>query len=94
MLSVGDAIRSAVVEALFLRERWESGVAYNLQSARTAQDPCPVYAALRARAPVHRSRLLKAWLFTRHADVNAILRDHRRFGNDPLKSGSGASRSA
>ena len=85
MLSVGDAIRSAVAGALLLRERWESGVAYNPLSARTAQDPYPVYAALRARAPVHRSRLLKAWLFTRHADVKAILRDHRRFGNDPRK---------
>ena len=47
------------------------------------RDPYPVYAALRDRAPVHRSRLLKAWVFTRHADVGAILRDHRRFGNDP-----------
>ena len=34
---------------------------------------------------MHRSRLLKAWLFTRHADVDAILRDYRRFGNDPRK---------
>ena len=33
--------------------------------------------------PVHRSRLLGAWLFTRHADVDAILRDHRHFSNDP-----------
>ena len=39
--------------------------------------------ALRARDPVHRSRLLKAWLFTRHGDVAAILSDHRHFGNDP-----------
>ena len=85
MVPVGHAIRSAVAEALLLRERWESGVAYNPLSARTAQDPYPIYAALRSRAPVHRSRLLKAWLFTRHADVNAILRDHRRFGNDPRK---------
>ena len=27
----------------------------------------------RTRAPVHRSRLLKAWVFTRHADVGSIL---------------------
>ena len=85
MFPCGEAIRSAVVEALLLRERWESGVAYNPLSARTVQDPYPVYAALRARDPVHRSRLLKAWVFTRHADVDAILRDHRRFGNDPRK---------
>ena len=81
----GEAIRSAVAGAMVLRERWRSGVSYNPLSARTAQDPYPVYAALRARAPVHRSTLLNAWLFTRHADVDAILRDHRRFGNDPRK---------
>ena len=85
MLSVDEAIRSAVVDVLLLRERWQSGVAYNPLSARTAQDPYPVYAALRARAPVHRSRLLNSWMFTRHADMAAILRDHRRFGNDPRK---------
>ena len=85
MFSVGEAIRSAVVNAVILRERWESGVAYNPLSARAAQDPYPFYAALRDRAPVHRSRLLKAWVFTRHAEVQAILRDHRRFGNDPRK---------
>ena len=83
MLSVGEAIRSAVAGAVILPERWRRGVAYNPLSARTAQDPYPAYAALRDRAPVHRSRLLKAWVFTRHADVGAILRDHRRFGNDP-----------
>ena len=83
MLSVGWAIRSAVAGAMILPERWRRGVAYNPLSARTAQDPYPAYAALRDRAPVHRSRLLKSWVFTRHADVGAILRDHRRFGNDP-----------
>lgn len=85
MRPVAEAIRSAAVEALLLRERWESGVAYNPLSARTARDPYPVYAALRAKAPVHRSRLFNAWVFTRHASVEAILRDHRRFANDPRK---------
>ena len=83
MLSTSEAIRSAVAGAVVLPERWRRGVAYNPLSARTAQDPYPAYAALRARAPVHRSRLLRAWVFTRHADVGAILRDHRRFRNDP-----------
>ena len=84
-MRVGEAIRSTVAGAMALRERWQIGVSYNPLSNRTAQDPYPVYAALRARAPVHRSALLNAWLFTRHADVDAILRDHRRFGNDPRK---------
>ena len=47
------------------------------------QEPYPAYAELRTRAPVHRSRLLRGWVFTRHADVNAILSDHRRFSSDP-----------
>ena len=85
MLSVSEAVRSGVVNLLVLRERLQTGLAYNPLSARMVRDPYPVYAALRARAPVHRSRLLKAWVFTRHADVDAILRDHRRFGNDPRK---------
>ena len=72
MFSFSDAMRSATVGAVALRERWQSGVAYDPLSARTTQDPYPAYAALRARAPVHRSRLLKAWVFTRHADVGAI----------------------
>ena len=83
MLSFGEAMRFAGAGALLLRERLQSGVSYNPLSSRTAQDPYPVYAALRTRDPVHRSRLLGAWLFTRHADVDAILRDHRHFGNDP-----------
>ena len=33
--------------------------------------------------PVHRSRLLEAWVFTCYADVEAILRDYRRFSNMP-----------
>ena len=85
MLWMRLAIRSVVVGSMLARERWQSGVAYNPLSNRTAQDPYPVYAALRERDPVHRSRLMNAWLFTRHADVDTILRDHQRFGNDPRK---------
>ena len=85
MLSMRQAVRSAIAGAVLARERWQSGVAYNPLSARTAQNPYPVYAALRERDPVHRSRLMNAWLFTRHSDVDSILRDHRHFGNDPRK---------
>ena len=83
MGSIDQAMRSAISGAALLWERWQNGVAYNPLSARMAQDPYPVYATLRARDPVHRSRLLNAWLFTRHADVDAILRNHRHFSNDP-----------
>ena len=85
MVSMRKAIRSAIANAVLVRERWQSGVVYNPLSSGMAQDPYPFYAALRERDPVHRSRLVNAWVFTRHADIDAILRDHRRFSNDPRK---------
>ncbi len=85
MRSIGEAVRPAMAGAMALAERWRSGVAYNPLSDHTVQDPYPLYATLRDRSPVHRSTLLNGWLFTRHADVDAILRDHRRFASDPRK---------
>jgi cytochrome P450 len=41
-----------------------------------ARDPYPVYAALRESNPVHRSPF-GFWVFTRHADCLAMLRDKR-----------------
>jgi len=41
-----------------------------------SSDPFPLYADLRRRAPVHRSEL-GFWVFARHADCLAILRDRR-----------------
>src|SRR5262245_37407668 len=46
------------------------------------RDPYPVYRALQAEEPVHRS-FLDAWVVTRHADVKFVLKD-RRFGVDPI----------
>ena len=86
MLSAGDAIQRLMVGAALVYERWHSGVTYNPLSARMAQDPYPFYALLRDRDPIHRSRVINAWLFTRYADVDTVLRDHRHFGNDPRKA--------
>ncbi len=85
MSSMREAIRSVLAHAVAAGERLRTGVAYNPLSARMAQDPYPVYETMRRRDPVHRSRLMNAWLFTRHADADAILRDHRNFGSDPRK---------
>ncbi len=85
MMAMRDAIRSVAVNALLLRERWQSGVSYNPLSAEMAQDPYPTYAKLRGRDPVHRSRLMDAWVFSRFADVDTILRDYRHFSSDPRK---------
>ena len=84
-MALRDAIRSLVISTMVAPERWRSGVAYNPLSASMAQDPYPEYAKFRERSPVHRSRLLKGWVFSRYADVDAILRDHRRFSSDPRK---------
>ena len=73
MLSFGAAMRAAGAGTELLRELLQSGVSYNPLSARMAQYPYPAYAALRTRDPEHRSRLLKAWLFTRHSDVDATV---------------------
>ncbi len=80
---LGEAARSVLARAVVAGERRRTGVAYNPLSNAMVQNPWPVYAALRARATVHRSRLMNAWLFARHADADAILRDHRNFANDP-----------
>jgi len=40
-------------------------------------DPYPLYAELRARAPIHRAERMNAWLLTRYVDVAAALRDPR-----------------
>ena len=61
-------------------ERLESGVAYNPVSDEVARDPYAVYRRLRERDPVHRMRLIDAWVLTRYEDADAMLRDHERFG--------------
>ena len=47
-------------------------------------DPYPSYALLRREAPVFRESRYGAYLLTRHADVDAALRDHETF-----RSGAG-----
>ena len=70
---------------MLVPERWRTGVAYNPLAAHVARDPYPFYERLRTRDPVHRSRLMDMWVFSRHADVDAVLRDFRRFSSDQRK---------
>ncbi|MDE0218205.1 MAG: cytochrome P450 [Spirochaetaceae bacterium] len=74
-------VQPLAVRVLLARERRESGVAYDLTSAEVREDPYPTYHELRRIDPVHRLRLVDAWVLTRYRDVEAVLRDHRRFGN-------------
>ena len=85
-LSLKQAVRNAAVQAMLMRERLESGLAYNPVARRNTQNPYPAYAALRDKGPAHRSRLLNAWIFGRYRDVDVILRDWQRFSNNGSKA--------
>ena len=54
----------------------------SLASGRYRQDPYPLYAKLRERAPIYWSEAWNAWLITRHEDVKGILLDPVRFSNE------------
>ena len=77
--AVADLVRPVAMQALLTRERLESGVAYNPLSDEVARDPYAVYRRLRDRDPIHRMRLIDAWVLTRYEDADAVLRDHKRF---------------
>ena len=85
-VSLKQAVRKTAMQAMLMRERLESGHAYNPVAYRNTQDPYPAYAALRERGQAHRSRLMNAWIFGRYQDVAAILPDWQRFTNDGTKA--------
>lgn len=76
------AVKPLAMKSLLAWERLESGVAFNPLSAQLRADPYPLYDELRRKDPVHRMRLLDAWVLTNYEDVDMVLRDHRRFGNE------------
>ena len=45
------------------------------------EDPYPVYARLRAEAPLYRNERDDFWALSRHADILAALRDSTRFSS-------------
>jgi pimeloyl-[acyl-carrier protein] synthase len=78
-------LRPIAVRWILFKERHRDGVVWNPIDPSYHQDPYPKYEELRTKAPMHRSELLQGWVITRHKDIDAILRDHRRFSNDPRK---------
>ena len=74
-------VKPLAVRVLLAWERRESGVAYDLTSPEVRSDPHDTYRRLRQIDPVHRLRLVDAWVLTRYREIEAVLRDHRRFGN-------------
>ncbi|MEX2032638.1 MAG: cytochrome P450, partial [Dehalococcoidia bacterium] len=49
------------------------------------RDPVPMYERLRTKDPVHYSELVRGWVVSCYEDVDAVLRDSDRFGNDPRR---------
>ena len=80
--ALDTTVRPLAMRALLAWERIESGVAYNPLSPALRADPYPLYEELRRKDPVHRMRLQDAWVLTDYADVDMVLRDTRRFGNE------------
>lgn len=56
-------------------------VSFSPYDYRIHEDPYPVYARLRAEAPVYRNDEHDFWALSRHADVAAAFRDPSRFSS-------------
>ena len=82
-----EVIKPIAKQALLTWERLESGVVFDLTSEEVLANPYPTYRRLRERDPVHRMRLVDAWVLTRYDDVQAVLQDHRRFSNQEAGAG-------
>ena len=84
-MTLGETFRSAIaplyIRARLLQERLESGVTWYPLDPRYIADPYPTYRKLREQDPYHQSRLTGMLIVSRYEDVDAILRDHRRFRN-------------
>lgn len=68
-------------------------VPFDLCSQAFKQDPFPTLAKLREQGPLIRVRLPligKVWMATTYDAVNELLRDHRRFIQNPADAGKGA----
>ena len=63
-------------------ERFQTGVSYNPLSSRLHRNPYPTYDRLRARDPVHWSKLAMSWIVTRYDDVDIVLRNPKIFSNE------------
>ncbi|MYC95224.1 MAG: cytochrome P450 [Caldilineaceae bacterium SB0661_bin_32] len=80
-------IKPIAKRSLLTWEWLESGVVFDLTSKDVLANPYPTYQRLRERDPVHRMRLVDAWVLTRYEDVQAVLQDHRRFSNQEAGAG-------
>lgn len=80
--AVKRAVKSAAISALLTWERVESGVSYDPTSPKIRAYPYDAYEKIRRKDPVHRLRMIDGWILTEYADVDRVLRDHKRFSNE------------
>jgi cytochrome P450 len=59
----------------------------DLLTAGALANPYPAYNTLRANDPVHWHNTTQCWVLTRYADCLALLKDSRRFAEDPARAG-------
>ena len=59
----------------------QRSVTFSPYDYQVHEDPYPVYARLRAEAPLYRNDEQDFWALSRHADVTAAFRDPGRFSN-------------
>lgn len=74
-------LREIIKSLLLSWEQYEFGVCYDPTSPNNLVDPYIIYEELRRKDPIHRMRLIDAWVLTRYADAEAVLLDHKRFSS-------------
>jgi cytochrome P450 len=90
LAKVTRTVQPLYIRGTMLKERVKSGVAWNPLADDYHQHPVETYDRLRTQDPVHYSELIHAWVFSRYEDIDAILRDHKRFSNDSRNADSPA----
>ena len=79
---VRNALKTLAIRSLLAWERLESGVSYNPASSKTRHYPYDTYDRLREKDPVHKMRLMNAWMLTRYEDADTVMRDHEKFSRE------------
>ena len=92
LMAIKNAIQSMVrplyIRARLAQERRRYGVAWWPLTPDYLADPYPAYRRLREIDPYHPSLVTGQLVVSRYEDVDRILRDHKRFGNDFTKGGT------
>ena len=83
---VKKVLEQGALRGLLLRERVESGTQWNPIDKRYLSNPYPLYRHLREHDPIHRSRLMDGYVFSRHEDISTLLRDPRLSADDRNRS--------